>query len=168
MCKLKRMHKLEGTYSDGNCGVYLHGGEPYVLINLEKFYGQNPKIRGPHCDFVYICFKDGEWNVFVVELKDIQNVEDEDVKKEIRKSFQGKFSQTLSILGTQILSFFNVRCKIKHKARIVVPYEVLNIIGSLIKKDTTLMGELKLFDDAGLVQCYGDIWKPDIHLKREL
>jgi len=158
------MHELEGMYKDRNCCVYIQGGEPYVLINLEKFYGQNPRISGSHCDFVYICFKDGEWNVFVVELKDIQNVKNEDVKKEIRKSFQGKFSQTLSILETQILSFFNVRCKIKRKARIVIPSEVLNIIGSLIKKDTTLMGELELFNDAGLVQCYGDIWNPSIRL----
>ena len=159
------MPKLDGTYSEGNCGVQLRGGEPYVLLNLEMFYDQNPEISGRRCDFVYICFKDGEWNVFVVELKDIQDLGN-NPKKVIRDDFQGKFSQTLNVLNTRILPFFNISGKIKRKARIVVPYivsyddndDILNTIGALIKKDKTLMGELYLFDDVVLIPCYGDIW----------
>lgn len=72
------MHKLSGCYQEGNCKLKIEGGEPVLLVNTEKLFNGEA-----HCDFVYICLKDGIHQVFIVEMKGIRSYPRE--KGEIEK-----------------------------------------------------------------------------------
>ncbi|WP_461864827.1 hypothetical protein [Thermococcus sp.] len=158
------MHRIKGEYSDGNCGVGIEGGEPYVILNLEMYH-KAKSIGGAHCDFVYITSKNDEFTALVVELKEINDA----AKKNIRKSLQGKFPQTLRILKKELMPVFGLenskKKKVKYCAVLAVPGEVIDKISTLIRRDTMLLGELKTFDRAWITACGENARTPWIQLK---
>ena len=163
------MHRLKGKYSDGNCGVKIDGGEPYVILNLEMYHKANG-VGGAHCDFVYITSENEEFTVLAVELKEIN---DKTVVKEIiRESFQGKFPQTLRILKNTLMPVFGLGSKtnIKYCAVLVIPEgtisENYSTVEALIKRDKMLLGQLRNFDKAWITACGEKIRTPWIFLKK--
>ncbi|ASJ08055.1 hypothetical protein A3L11_01965 [Thermococcus siculi] len=156
------MHRIKGEYSDGDCGVGIEGGEPYVILNLEMYH-KAKSIGGAHCDFVYITFKNEEFTALVVELKEINDV----TKGNLRESLQGKFPQTLKLLKEELMPVFGLSGKknVGYCAVLVIPEEVTSVVGALIKRDKMLLGELKNFDKAWITACDENVRTPWISLK---
>ena len=137
------MHRLEGTYSDssGNysCSLMIEGGEPFVVLNLEKYWDLNDR-SGEHCDFVYICEKDDIWYVFVVELKDIKKLPKD--KKEIenfRESIRNKFGNSLKFIEKDLLdflikSFHQRRIRVEYRCILAVDWSVYSEISALFRQ----------------------------------
>ena len=156
------MHRIKGEYSDGNCGIRIEGGEPYVILNLEMYHKVN-SVGGAHCDLVYINFKNDEFTALVVELKEINDA----AKKNIRESLQGKFPQTLRILKEELMPILGLESekKVRYWAVLAVPGEVIDKINTLIRRDRMLLGELKTFDRAWITACGENVRIPWISLK---
>ena len=160
-------HWIEGEYGDGDCSVKIsaeNAKEPYVILNLETYYGLN-RSGGSHCDVVFITLhkNDNIFRVHAVELKGVNNAD----KKKIRENIQNKFPQTLHILKGTLLSNFglNRSKKIRYCAVLAVPEGVIDKIGNLIKRDKVLFGELKTFDEAWITACGENVSKRQINIK---
>ena len=78
------MHELRAEYKENDCGVEIGGANPYLLLNLEMYCNCNGLKGLSHCDFVYVFLKGGEFQIFVVELKDLEEIK----KRRFRKSFR--------------------------------------------------------------------------------
>lgn len=140
----------------------IDGSEPYLILNLEVYH-ETKGTGGAHCDFVYILSKDDRFEVYLVELKEINEVS----KKNIRKSFQGKFSQTLRILKNELTSILGLESphRVQYYGVIAVPVDNIYKIGSLIRRDKTLLGELRSFNGAWVTSCGQQITVKVIPLK---
>lgn len=152
------MHIIKGEYGEGNCNVKIKG-EIYAIINLEVYY-KLKKTRGSHCDFIYIRRRsrrdNEEFEVFAVELKAIGSID----KKKIRNNFQSKFPQTLKFLKNELIPSLGLDSRgriVKYYAVLVVPVEAIEKISALIRRDKTLLGELRVFDKAGIVICNSEV-----------
>ena len=150
-------HSIEGEYGDGDCSVKIKAKntrEPYIILNLETYHGLNSS-SGSHCDVVFItyCKNNNEFLIHTVELTANENMVN---KKEIRKKLQNKFPNTLYLLKNNLLPNLglNQTMRIKYCAVIAVPERVVDTIGSLIKRDSVLLGELKnFFNEAWITLC---------------
>ena len=137
------MHGLDGTYSDspGNysCSLWIEGGEPYIVLNLEKYWDLN-NCSGEHCDFVYICEKDGVWYVYVVELKDIKKPpEDKKEIEKLRESIRNKFGNSLKFVEKELLdflikSFRQRRVRVEYHCVLAVDWSVYNKVSALFNR----------------------------------
>lgn len=157
------MHRIAGEYGEGGCGVLIDSGssEPYLVLNLETYYKTN-RIGGSHCDFVYILSKDDRFEVYLVELKEIKEIS----KENIRSSFQGKFPQTLQVLGNRLLQPLGLKPnKVRYYGVIAVPGDKLDKIGSLIRRDKTLLGGLRRLNGAWITPCGEHVMKRMVPLK---
>jgi len=159
------MHRIEGEYSDGDCSVRIEKDEPYLILNLERYYEQTSN-RGPHCDFVYISFDNDKFQVYVVELKRINKITH---KNKIRKSFQGKFPQTLKMLKKDIIPVLKLENlnRVQYYAVISIPDDAIDKVGQhMIKRDNILLGELRDFDEAWVTACGCHIVVKKIKIKK--
>ncbi len=158
------MHKINGEYRDGNCSVWLEGGEPYLILNLESYY-RFKSPGGRHCDFVYVLCRGDRIEIFIVELKELN----EAAKDNIRESIQGKFSQTFEVVKKQILPFLGIKnINAKYHAVLALPGDTIWKIGALTKRDKLLkplLGEFKKFQGAWITACGENLRTPLIKLK---
>lgn len=159
------MHKINGKYQDGNCSVWLEGGEPYLILNLESYY-RFKSPGGRHCDFVYILCRNNKIEIFIVELKELNKVD----KENIRESIQGKFSQTFEVVKSQILTFLGIKNanNVKYHAVLALPEDTIWKIGALTRHNKLLeplLGEFKKFQGAWITACGKDLRTPIVRLK---
>jgi len=159
------MHKFEGEYGENNCNIKLVGKEPYFLINLEK-YCHCKNVSGlSHCDFIYTIFDGDKIKIFIVELKNVNNIQKEKIKDILNDVINNKFPQTLNfLLNNNIVSFFCDKNdkNVEYNCILVLPHSVLAL--ALIKR--LKINYTKSFksmgvnvNDVRISQCGGSIWE---------
>ena len=157
------MHRLEGYYQDASggygCTIKVEGGEPYILLNLEKYWSQS-RLDGEHCDFLYICEKNNKYYIFIVELKDIEDknlIEETKKRRELQQTLKNKFRNTIIKLDGDngILSILSAN-KRNHEiiGIFVVPREIVSLI-----KRKKMHFIIESFNDFRIVGCdESSIW----------
>jgi len=158
------MHKFEGEYGENDCNVKLKGGEPYFLINLEKYcYSNNFGGSSPHCDFIYVIFDGDKIKIFIVELKNINDIQRERIEGILNEAYD-KFLNTKFLLYNEnrkdivnIVNFFNIR-NAEHYGVLVLPES--DKINALLSRFKSKFVSLKRngFSGAWISPCGGSIW----------
>jgi len=158
------MHKFKGEYGENNCNVKLEGKEPYFLINLEKYCHCKSLSSLSHCDFIYTIFDGDKIKIFIVELKDVNDIQKEEIGGILNDVINNKFPQTLRFLlynenHGDIVNFFNIR-NAEHYGVLVLPYEVLNRTRALFSHFRSKFASLRRngFKDGWISQCGESIW----------
>lgn len=153
------MHELKAEYKEDDCGVEIEGDNPYLLLNLETYCNCNGLKGLSHCDFVYVFLKGEESQVFIVELKDLGELTETDLKSILDDVFDNKFLQTLNNIIPKVLEFLNVR-NTRYYGILVLPPKLRDRIGSLFNrfgnKFVALKG--KGLDDVWIAPCGESIW----------
>ena len=148
------MHELVAEYKENDCKVRVEGKEPYIILNLEKY----SKLKGldgmPHCDFVYISFKDSKCEVFLVELKDVKS----DRSDKLFSSIQNKFPQTLNLIRNELLNALGIASSSKYYGVVVLPQDIIDILLSLLRRGRIHIGGIRDLDSAWVAPCGGDVW----------
>ncbi|MHA1595130.1 MAG: hypothetical protein ACTSXX_10370 [Candidatus Baldrarchaeia archaeon] len=166
------MHKLKGEYGDyyGNRGCYVkvEGGEPYLLLNMEMFHKMKG-LSGSHCDFTYITFKDEEFHIFIVELKNVERSSDESLEEILNKSVE-KLRNSLEIIdefAKQSLNIRNTRTK-KYYAILALPQHVIDRVKPLLSHFKMKYRSLiKIgYKDVWITSCGLKIWDKVVPLKK--
>ncbi len=164
------MSELYAVYEENCCAAKIGKNEekkdkePYLILNMEKCLkllgkGENE----PHCDFVYVSFKDGKFEIFIVELK---NVKSDKVKGPL-ESIKDKFHTTLNLLGKHnLLEALGIKRNFSKKYGVVVlPEEKIEVVRSLIRHGRIHIGGLKNYDRAWIAPCGGYIRDMRVILK---
>jgi len=66
------MHEFKGEYKENNCVVKVAGRdesyvkEPYMMLNLEKYFDANGLNGLSRCDFIYVFFKNDRCEILFV------------------------------------------------------------------------------------------------------
>jgi len=158
------VHEIEceyGDYSNGRgCSVKIKEGEPFLLLNLETLYdvARSRGVSGPHPDFVYIARdKNNEaFHVYLVELKDISDVDTEQLKN-IFENIRDKFAQSVGPIKQHVVQHLIVSGFASYYAVIALPLHEGQVkgIGSLLKHLKTMFNLLRRtgFNECWIVPC---------------
>lgn len=156
------MHEFKGEYKENDCVIKVAGRDksylkgPYMILNLEKYFEVNGLNGLSHCDFVYVLFRDDKCEILFVELKDLEEIKKEDLKKVLEDIVGNKFPQTLSIMDN-LIKFLNIG-RAKCYGVLVLP--PIDHIWALIPHFRSKFAILKKksFDDAWIAPCGESIW----------
>ncbi len=156
------MHELKAEYKENDCVVKIASlkdsylKEPYMILNLEKYFDANGLNGLSHCDFLYVFFKDDGCEILFVELKDLEEVEKGDLEEVLDDIVNNKFPQTLQIMDN-LIEFLNIRCA-KCYGVLVLP--LIDQIWALMPRFRSKLVTLKKisFDDAWIAPCGESIW----------
>ena len=162
------MHEFKGEYKENDCIVKIatldesYLKNPYMVLNLERYFNANGWNNLSHCDFVYVFFRDDKYEILFVELKDLEEIKKEDLKEILDDAVNNKFPQTLSIMD-DLGKFLNIR-RAKYYGVLVLPPigRILALIPRFHSKFTVLKkvkkGKIWKFDDAWIAPCGKSIW----------
>lgn len=149
---MKENHRLEGVYITGNCNIQITGGEPYILINLEKFW-ELKNLKTSHSDFVYLLFKNNEYHIFMVEMKCFEKV-DKQMLNDILNHVKMKFYESKKELFSLLKNFsINVNNNSKIHKILVIP-DVHKINALLPKLTITKYKEIKIIPSGKSIWDY--------------
>lgn len=156
------MHEFKGEYKENDCIVKVAGHDesylkdPYMILNLERYFDANGLNGLSHCDFVYVFFRDDRCEILFVELKDTKEIKKEGLENVLDDTVDNKFPQTLSIMGN-LMKFLNIRHAKCYGVLVLPPIDhIWALIPHFRSKFTTL--KKKSFDDAWIVLCGESIW----------
>jgi hypothetical protein len=140
---------MNATYKENNCNVIVKGGEPYLILNIEKYCKLNKKNSSSHCDFVYVMFgNDGNSNVYLIELKDTESVKKENLVKLINKFLNNKLPQTKNLISS-FLSNLGIR-KPNYFGVLVLPEEAIN---KLRENYASVVRKVSRFEKSWITSC---------------
>lgn len=156
------MHEFKGEYKENDCVIKVAGRngsyvkQPYMVLNLEKYFDINGLNGSSHCDFVYVFFRDDKCKILFVELKDLKEIKKENLKKLLDDVVDNKFPQTLSIMD-DLMRFLNIKY-VKCYGVLVLP--PIDQIWALIPHFRSKFAILKKrsFDAAWIAPCGEIIW----------
>ncbi|MEM5777948.1 MAG: hypothetical protein QXJ06_05960 [Candidatus Aenigmatarchaeota archaeon] len=151
---MRENHKLEGFYVTENCNILIKGGEPYILINLEKFC-ELKKINSPHCDFIYLLFQNNQYHLFLVELKSMGELGEKeliDILDRVNKKFHKSKEMLVSMFRNFSINLNNN--SIIHNHNILVIQNVGKINALLKKLTTQKYREIKIIPSGGSIWDY--------------
>ncbi len=151
------MHEFKVEYKENNCSVEIGGKDPYLILNLEK-YCKLKNFRGlSHCDFICIVFKDDKCEIFIIELKDTEEIKKETLEGILDKVIDNKFPQTLNLIK-DIIKFFNIR-NAKYYGVLVLPF--IDRIRALSSHFNNKFANLKKksFDNVWVTPCGENVWQ---------
>lgn len=157
------MHELKAEYKENGCGVEMEGDNPYLLLNLEMYCNCNGLKGLSHCDFVYVFLKGEEFQIFIVELKDMGELMKDDLESILDDIVDNKFPQTRNSILPRVLEFLNARRNTKFYGVLVLPLhqdEKLDRVYALLSRFKSKFVALKRkgFNDAWIAPCGGNIW----------
>jgi len=152
------MHEFKAEYKENDCGVEIESDSPYLLLNLETYCNCNGLKGLSHCDFVYVYLKGEEFQIFIVELKDLGELT-KTLKSILDDVFDNKFLQTLNNIIPNVLAFLNVR-NTRYYGVLVLPLELQNKIKALLSHFGGKFVALKRkgFNDVWIAPCRENIW----------
>ncbi len=157
------MHEFKGEYKENDCIAKIAGRDesylknPYMVLNLERYFNANGWNNLSHCDFVYVFFRDDKYEILFVELKDLEEIKKDDLKKILDDTVNNKFPQTLSIMDN-LTKFLNIR-QVKCYGVLVLPSmdKITALIPHFRSKFTVL--KKRSFEDAWIAPCGKSIWE---------
>ncbi len=147
------MHKMKATYDENRCAVILEGGEPFLVLNIEKL-SDLKRSNQSHCDCMYIMFENNEQcNVHLIELKNISDCTK--LIEIIKDFFNNKIPQTKSLIYP-ILQTLGIRPH-QYYYVLVIPQSAIDHLqnnGSIVSRT----GIGKYFRNSSwMVPCGGSI-----------
>ena len=156
------MHEFKGEYKENDCVVKVAGHdesylkEPYMVLNLEKYFDANGLNGLSHCDFVCVLFRDNGCEILFVELKDLEEIKKEDLKKVLEDVVDNKFPQTLSIMDN-LMKFLNIGHAKCYGVLVLPPIDQIWALIAHFRSKFTILKK-KSFDDAWIVPCGKSVW----------
>jgi len=156
------MHEFKAEYKENDCSVKIvtrdndYLKEPYMILNLERYFEANGLNGLSHCDFVYVFFKDGEYEILFVELKDLREVKKGDLKTVLDGIVDNKFPQTLQIMDN-LTEFLNIKFTKRYGVLVLPPIDQIWALFSHFRNKFTILKK-NGFDDVWVAQCSESIW----------
>jgi len=155
------MHELKAEYKENDCVVKIASPEdsylkePYMILNLEKYFDANGLNGLSRCDFVCVFFKDGRCEILFVELKDLEEVKKGDLEEVLDDIVNNKFPQTLQIMDN-LTEFLNIRCAKCYGVLVLPPIDQIWALMARFRSKFVILKK-KSFDDVWIVPCGGSI-----------
>jgi len=147
---------MKAEYEENDCKVIVDRGEPYLIINLEKFSALNSSGLS-HCDFIYISYEDGKCKVLLVELKNVSHTTSfRNILSEINDFLDNKIPQTKTLIGC-LLNVLRVRNP-NYFGVLVLPK---GAIDKLWENYASIVRIVHKFRDSWITSCGNNVWRKE-------